>query len=270
MSKILRSSSHLHTHFCDGKNSPGEMVERAIELGFVSLGFSGHGNSIYDPVCMSVEKEEQYRREVLQLKEEYADRLEILLGVEHEGIAPYPDYPYEFMLESVHNILKDGVQYYIDYDWEHMQENIRAFGDVYTYCEAYFAQCEKSYRVTPAQIAGHLDLVTKYNEQHPVIDETDPRYLDPAMAALEAGVKKGLVFEVNTGAISRGYRTTPYPNPVFLKRIRELGGKVMLNSDCHDAKFLDCAYADGRELLLSCGFDHAVILRKSGFEEVKI
>ena len=270
MSNALRSSSHLHTYYCDGKNSPEEMVLRAIELDFVSLGFSGHGNSEYDPVCMTTEKEILYRQEVRRLQEVYADQLEILLGVEHEAISPYPDFPYEFMIESVHFLLKDGKKYFIDYDVAHTLEAAEAFGDIYAYCEAYFAQCEKAYHITPAQIAGHLDLVTKFNEKSPLIDENDPRYLEPAMAALEAGVKKGLVFEVNTGAISRGYRTTPYPRPIFLKRLKELGGQVMINSDCHDAKYLDCAYEDARQLLLSNGFETAVILRKHGFEKVKL
>lgn len=270
MHKSLLSSAHLHTNFCDGKNTPEEMVLKAIELNFVSLGFSGHGNSVYDPVCMTQEKELLYRAEVLRLKEIYADKLEILLGVEHEAIAPYPNYPYEFMIESVHNILKDGTQYYIDYDFDHMMEAVNAYGDVYKYCEAYFGTCEKAYSRTPAQIAGHLDLVTKFNEQHPIIDETDPRYLEPAMAALEAGVKKGLIFEINTGAISRGYRTAPYPAPVFLKRLKELGAMVMINSDCHDAAYLNCNYENARQLLLSHGFASVMQLRQHGFEEVSL
>ncbi|MBQ9968105.1 MAG: histidinol-phosphatase HisJ family protein [Oscillospiraceae bacterium] len=270
MSDIFRSSAHIHTSFCDGKNTPEEMVLRAIELGFVSLGFSGHGNSVYDPVCMSKENELLYRQEVLRLQDVYADRLEIILGIEHEAIAPYPDFPYAFMIESVHSILKDGKQYYIDYDFDHMVEAAEGCGDVYKYCEKYFQTCEKAYRDTPAQIAGHFDLVTKFNERHPVIDETDPRYLEPAMAALEAGVKKGLVFEINTGAIARGYRTTPYPAPVFLKRLKELGARVMVNSDCHDAAYLACSYEEARQYLLACGFDSVVRLRRHGLEEIQL
>ena len=33
---------HTHTTYCDGKNTAEEMVQKAIELGFKSLGFSGH------------------------------------------------------------------------------------------------------------------------------------------------------------------------------------------------------------------------------------
>ena len=266
----LLSSAHLHTNFCDGKNTPEEMVLKAIELGFVSLGFSGHGNSVYDPVCMSAENERLYQQEVLRLKEVYADSLEIILGVEHEAIAPYPNYPYEFMIESVHSILKDGTQYYIDYDFDHMMEAVNAYGDVYQYCEAYYTTCENTYQNTPAQIAGHLDLVTKFNERHPVIDETDPRYLEPAMAALEAGVKKGLIFEINTGAISRGYRTTPYPDPFIIKELKRLGFGAVITSDCHDRNHLDCWREEAKELLKACGFKEHYVLKRDGFTPISL
>ena len=37
---------HMHTVFCDGKNTPEEILEKAIELGFDSIGFSSHAKSI--------------------------------------------------------------------------------------------------------------------------------------------------------------------------------------------------------------------------------
>ena len=43
MSKI-KCNYHTHTKYCDGKNTPDEMVQRAIELGFTHLGFSEHSS----------------------------------------------------------------------------------------------------------------------------------------------------------------------------------------------------------------------------------
>ena len=39
---MLSSSTHNHTTWCDGKNTPEEMAEAAWKLGFTDLGFSGH------------------------------------------------------------------------------------------------------------------------------------------------------------------------------------------------------------------------------------
>ena len=66
------SNYHTHTYYCDGKNSPKEMVERAVELGFHSLGFSGHQYSPQDAdYAMSFESEKKYRSDIEALQEEY-------------------------------------------------------------------------------------------------------------------------------------------------------------------------------------------------------
>ena len=39
---MLRANYHTHTKFCDGDNTAEEMVQRALDLGFEHLGFSGH------------------------------------------------------------------------------------------------------------------------------------------------------------------------------------------------------------------------------------
>lgn len=271
MHTIFSSCAHNHTVFCDGKSTAEEMVLKAIALGFVSLGFSGHGYSPYDPTGMPRKDEIKYREEVKRLQQCYGDKIEILLGVEHDSLMPYDPYPYDFMIESVHNLYKDRYTYSVDWDQPHLEEIIKVHGgDVYDYCKIYFEACAETYLSSPAQIAGHIDLVCKFNEKVPLFDETDPRYLGPAFEALDCALEKGMVIEVNTGAMARGYKSVPYPAPAILKRIKEKGGKVIVNSDCHDAKNLLFGYDAARELLLSCGFNSAVILRKNGFEEVAL
>ena len=95
-------------------------------------------------------------------------------------------------------------------------------------------------RKTGCDVIGHFDLVTKFNEQDPAINEEDPRYLGPALEAMEHLVKQGVLFEINTGAIARGYRTQ-LPGYDLLRRLRELGGEIVLNSDSHHTSHLCCA-----------------------------
>ncbi len=38
----MLANYHTHTTYCDGKNTPEEIVLCAIEKGFTSIGFSGH------------------------------------------------------------------------------------------------------------------------------------------------------------------------------------------------------------------------------------
>ena len=39
---MIFSDIHVHTTYCDGKNSAEETVLAALEKNFVSIGFSGH------------------------------------------------------------------------------------------------------------------------------------------------------------------------------------------------------------------------------------
>ena len=39
---------HTHTKYCDGTDSPEELVCEAVKRGFSALGFSGHEYSVYD------------------------------------------------------------------------------------------------------------------------------------------------------------------------------------------------------------------------------
>lgn len=269
---MFRSCAHTHTHYCDGKNTPEDMILAAIDLGFVSLGFSGHGIASYDIVSMKPEQELAYRKEIRALQEKYADRIEILLGQEHDCLSPYAEFPYDYLIESVHHLRQPNGYWDVDWDQYHTDIAIKEGfgGDVYAYCKAYFETCADAYSHSPAQIVGHLDLVCKFNQKTPLFDENDPRYLQPAMEALECAVDRGMVVEVNTGGMAKGHRNIPYPTKPILRRLKELGGEVIVNSDCHDKTKLTYGYDLARELLLSCGFDHTLILRKHGFEEVPL
>lgn len=266
------SCAHTHTYYCDGLDAPEAMVRAALDRGFVSLGFSGHGAAAYDSAAMTPENERAYRAEVQRLRESYDGRLEILLGQEHDALSPYAEFAYDYLIESVHYLPAQGELRAVDAGADQAEETIRRCfgGDPYAYCRAYFETCARAYEKSPAQIAGHLDLVTKFNEGFRQFDETDPRYLAPALEALECAVLRGMVVELNTGAIARGYRTAPYPGPALLRRLKELGGRVMVNSDCHNAALLTCWYAESADYLRACGINAVVVLRKTGFQEIGI
>ena len=86
-----------------------------------------------------------------------------------------------------------------------------------------------------------------------------------ALGAMEALRGKIPFFEVNTGAISRGYRTAPYPAVPLLKAFREMGFGAVITSDCHDGRNLDCHFNESAELLKACGFQEKFVLTEEGF-----
>ena len=266
----LRSNAHTHTIFCDGKNTVEEMVQAAIQREFVSLGFSMHGYTPYEPAPISYAREAEYRQEVRRVREKYRGQIEILLGVECDRLFKREYEGFEYHLDSTHWFIKDGEYVCVDYSEKRMLDWVRRLygGDYYAYCCDYYRQCAQVCSQSSAQFIGHINLITKFNEGGKYFDETDPRYLGPAKEAIECAVQRGIPLEMNTGAISRGYRKTPYPAPHLLKYIRELGGEIIINSDAHSADGLETGFDACVALAVEAGFDHALRLRAAGFEEV--
>lgn len=83
-------------------------------------------------------------------------------------------------------------------------------------------------------------------------------------------MKYGKPFEINVGAMTRGYRTSPYPSKKLLCEIARLGGDIVINGDCHDRRWLG-RYLDGAAALaLECGFDCRMILTSDGWKKEKL
>ena len=123
---------------------------------------------------------------------------------------------------------------------------------------------------TECDVVGHFDLVSKFNERFPRFDESDPRYLHPAMEALDALLDRDAVLEVNTGAIARGYRRAAYPAPLFLHRIAERRGNVTLSSDAHDKENLLYAFPETCKILRASGLTRVLVRTKNGWDEIGI
>lgn len=252
---MIPSNYHTHTTFCDGKNSPEELVLRAIELGCPELGFSGHAYTDFDRgYCMSPEDAEGYKAEIRRLQEKYAGRIKILLGVEQDYFSQEPTGDYDYVIGSVHYVHKDGCYLSVDHTRERFMENAQKHygGDYYAYAEDYYALVGDVYRKTGCQIIGHFDLFTKFNEGNMLFDTTHPRYQAAANKALSALLDAPVILEVNTGAMARGYRTAPYPAQNILSRWLQAGKKVQFSSDCHNAQHLLFGYEQYETYLHLC------------------
>ena len=232
---------HTHTTYCDGKDTPIELAEAAVSLGCSALGISGHGFTPFDTsYCMSVEGTEAYVRELTELKRRYAEVLDIRIGLERDYYGAEDGYEWDYTIGSVHYVKKDGEYLPVDENETMFRAAAdRCFGgDVYAFIEAYYRCVGDIYEKTKCRIVGHFDLITKFNEGGKYFDESHPRYQAAAGEALERLRGKPVLFEVNTGAMARGYRTAPYPAPAIREKILAMGGRMILSSDCHDKKDL--------------------------------
>ncbi len=259
---IEKFNFHTHTQFCDAKNTAEEMVLSAIEKGMSYLGFSGHSETPFDPdYCMNAESEKKYRDEIFRLKEKYKEKIEIFCGIEQDYFSEPPTFQYDYIIGSVHYVEKNGTFYSADRSRENFIKDINESfgGDYYAYAEKYFELMKDVLERTRGNIIGHFDLVTKYNEGEVLFSESHPRYVDAWESALEVLCKKNAIFEINTGVIPRGHKTTPYPSECILKRMAELGGKITFSTDCHKAEDIDYGFSMALELAKKCGFKSIVL-----------
>jgi len=265
----MLSNLHTHTTFCDGKNTPEEVVLSAIEKGFDSIGFSGHGYTDFD-LSYCINDIDGYKASVNSLKEKYKDKIQIYLGVEEDVFCPCKREDFEYVIASSHYIYLDGAYYPIDGSADDFKKCMELFnGDVVAFADSYYKAL--SARINPKNhdIVGHFDLITKYDEPDMKFLSNE-KYFETAEKYLKEILKNDILFEVNTGAIVRGLRTMPYPHERHLHTIKKSGGRVIITSDCHRREFLDGYFEETKALLRDVGFTHTYALYNNEFTKVSI
>lgn len=260
----MLTNYHTHTTFCDGKNTVEEVVLSAIEKGFDAIGFSGHGYTAFDfTYCMT--DMDGYLSEISRVKEKYKKDIQVYAGVEEDASYPLPREKFDYVLGSSHYFRVKSIYYPIDSSYACMQKCVSVYGgDFLRMAEDYFESfCTYIHTYRP-NIIGHFDLLTKFDEQHPLFLQSE-EYRRMAVRYALLAAKSGAIFEVNTGAISRGYRTTPYPHVDILRALKAAGARVVITSDSHKADTIDFAFDDAKHLLRSVGFTSVVDLYNGEF-----
>lgn len=240
---------HVHTTYCDGKNSVEEMILSAIDKGIKTLGFSGHSYTEFDTsYCMSMEQTEEYVKEVRALGEKYKQYIRVLCGIELDVFSNIDVTQFDYVIGSAHYVKCNNEYVSVDTSAQLLKDAADKYFDgdmcllACKYYETVSLLAEKK-----IDIIGHFDLVTKFNEDSAHFNESDPRYTAAADTALRTLIKIGKPFEINTGVIARGYRSAPYPSPTLLDKITSLGGSVVLNSDSHNAAMLGFEFEKWRD-----------------------
>ncbi len=238
---MIKTDFHTHTNLCDGINSPEEMVIAAIEKGLTAIGISGHAYTSFDTEwCMSRADTEKYFEEIARLKKTYGEQIRIYGGLEWDFYSDGEKDKAEYLIGSVHYIEHNGIRRAIDESAESFIKLVNELydGDFYSCAEDYFRSVGSVLEKTGADIIGHFDLITKFNEQNKIFSSLNEKYTEAWQAAADKLIPYGKPFEINTGAISRGYRSAPYPAKDIIDYIGTHGGRFILSSDSHSTKTL--------------------------------
>ena len=244
----MRSNYHTHSNYCDGRASLREMVDFAVAHGFNVLGFSGHCPLPFENT-FSITDYEGYCREVRDLKEEYKDRIEILLGLEFdyvpgmlEDFTPLTEQGgLEYTIGSVHlipgNNHPQGADdlWFIDGPrWERYDEGLnRLFGgDIRRGVKAYFQQENEMIVKNRPTIVGHPDKIAMHNRGR-YFTEDEPWYEQLALETLSLIHEYGLICEVNTRGIYKGRHPDYYPSRRLIRQMKQWRIPLIVSTDAH-------------------------------------
>lgn len=232
---------HIHSSFSDGKDDPEDIVLAAIDMGLTTIGFSDHAFALQDlEYCIPEDRIEAYKETIRQLSMKYRDRITIYCGIEQDLDSPFGTEGFDYAIGSVHHLCRDGSYAAVDDTPEILKDaRDRLFGgDIYALTENYYQRVAMLPQRHRFQIVGHFDLVSKFNEKERLFDPSHPRYAAAWQAAADSLLQTHRLFEINTGAISRGWRSEPYPSREMISYIAKRGGSFLLSSDSHSKETL--------------------------------
>lgn len=265
---MLTQNLHTHSTFDDGQNTLEEMARAAHAAGLGSIGFSVHA-PMPKPACWTIEEHRlpDYFAEAKRVRERLLGTIDVFCGVEWDLYSAIPPKGFDYVIGSVHHLPIDSSLPCVDNSAVETRRIIRDYyaGDADAMAEAYYRQYHALAQIKEVDIVGHFDLLTKFNEEQPTIDETSPRYLTAALSAMVVLIAAGKIFEINTGAISRGYRTTPYPSETLLRALHERGGKITISGDSHRVEDIAFGYDQAMQLARDCGFTELWTFDGKGF-----
>ena len=263
---LLNTDLHMHTNFSDGKDSPSDMLKSAVKKGMKVVGISDHSYTFFDEsYCIQREQIEDYNITVFSLAQKCAqlkdnprlskalgtDDIRLWAGIEQDYYSNEPTDCYDYVIGSVHYIrinrdgrdVVPGCHAYMNHIYIPVDENPEILlnaaesyygGDIYSLIEDYYLIVSDVVNRTNCDIIGHFDLISKFNEDGRLFDPANPRYIAAWKKAADALLYSGRIFEINTGAISRGYRTCAYPSAEQISYIKENGGRFIYSSDAHN------------------------------------
>ncbi len=264
---------HVHTHHSDDSDYQMEqVVQDAIRLGLDELCFTDHVDygikrDVGDPRGMlyrpgDVGEAEwmpavhpdypKYVAQIRDLQARYEDKITLKMGLEfgvqRETIPDYealfPQYPFDFILLSVHQIGNKEL-------WSQNYQRGKTQAECY---EGYYG--ELLYLVQNYQnysVLAHLDLVSRYDKMggYP-FEKVKPLVAEMLRTAIGNG--KGI--EVNTSYARYGLKDMT-PSREILALYRDLGGTILtIGSDSHKKAHLGANIGQNQQILKAMGFQH--------------
>ena len=260
---MICSDYHIHSRFSEDCGTPlHSIVETAIQKGLERICITDHDDYGFEADEIGALKNpEEYVAAIQRLREEYEDRIEILLGVEM-GMQPIQDveahfsklteeYPFDFVINSMHIV--DGRDPYFGELFDEMSDE-----DAYRFTFQHMQECIR--KIPDFDVLGHIDYIVRYGTQK-AEHYSCLRLSEELDALLQTVIDMGKGIEINTSGLR--YLGFCHPHMDILQRYRELGGEIItFGSDAHRPEDIAYGFHLAEELLRSIGYKYYTCFRK--------
>lgn len=218
---------HTHTTRCHhATGSEREYIERAIAGGLSVLGFSDHvpmpfSNGRQSGFRIQIEELEDYVRTLEQLREEYRDRIQLLIGFEaeyypahfHDMMALLSKYDYDYLIMGQHFLFNEVEGF----------SSTRLTDDV-TLLKQYVDQVLEGLQTGVFTYLAHPDVFHFDYERDPSSYDTHVRRLCRACREWD------IPLELNLLGLRGGRH---YPNETFFRIVAQEHNAVVIGCDAH-------------------------------------
>jgi histidinol-phosphatase (PHP family) len=250
---MITTDYHMHTRFShDSQATLDEMAEAALARGLKEICFTEHFD--FDPgePAYGRLKWDAYAAAVAEVRQRYAGRLTLRLGLEFDFLRAYGPrvgevldrMPADFRLGSVHAAA--GYRLY------HLRKGVPEGFQVRPVLADYLAEVEALAASGWCHALGHFDYVYK---QVPALAAPvrDAEYWRAIERILATCIRRGVAIEVNTHHTGEGLAMSA--DLEILRRYRALGGRrVTVGSDAHRPGEVGHDFAMAEEALRAAGF----------------
>lgn len=268
----MKVNYHTHSIYCDGRGELRDYVEFALAHEFSHLGFSGHAPLPFEN-NYTIRSEEyiKYCNEIRSLQTEFADRINICLGLEIDYIPGVMDNFSELIINgrldycigSVHIVNQPENpenMWFIDVKLlEKYHEGLqRVFGgDIRKGVQAFFQQTNEMIESQRPLIVGHLDKILTHNDGNRYFMPNEKWFQYLVFETVELIRQAGCICEINTRGIYKKRHEDFYPSRETIKYMNQKNIPVLVSTDAHEPANLDM-FEGAYEYLREIGYRNVV------------
>lgn len=257
---------HMHTPLCGhAVGTPHEYAQQALETGLEEIGFSDHAPMVPEPlpgITMTPEELPEYYRMIEDVRKKFDGVLRVKIAIEADFVPGYEkqtkaildDYPYDYVIGSVHFINNWG----FDDPSQRDQWDQQDINDVYRDYYALLRQCAQS---NMYDIMAHVDLVKKFGHR-PTLD-LHKEVKHTADVFKECGV----AVEINSSGLRKPVKEM-YPSLDCLRIYAAAGVPLTFGSDAHKPGDVGADFTRAVELARTAGYYEYCLFKNRRIERV--